>query len=169
MNRSFSFGLGGVLLVLWLALWGHVTVINVASGILVVAVVLLLIPETGRGVTFPTVRPVWAVRFAVQLLWSLIRANVEVAREVASPGSKVHTGIIAVPMTGCSDGLITLVANVLGMAPGTVPVEVTRNPSVIYVHVLHLDDPEATRAEITHLTEVAVRAFGSAEAVEALP
>lgn len=169
MKRSFSFGLGAGLLGLWLLLWGHISVINVVTGVALVSVILLLIPETGRGVTWPTVRPLWAVRFFCLVLWSLFRANIDVAREVASPGSKVRTGIIAVPMDNCSDGLITLVANVLGMAPGTMPIEVTRTPPVIYVHLLHMDDPETMRDEITHLTHVAVRAFGSAEAVAALP
>ena len=168
MNRSFSFGLGAVLLALWLLLWGHITVVNIVSGAVVVTVVLLLIPETGRGVTWPSFRPVWALRFLVRVLWSLLRANIDVAREVASPGNRVRTAIIAIPMEHCSDGLITLVTNVLGMAPGTMPVEVTRRPPVIYVHLLHFDDPEAMRADITDLAELAIRAFGSDEAVGAL-
>lgn len=169
MTRSFSFGLGGMLLALWLLLWGHITVVNVVSGAVVVTVVLLLIPETGRGVTWPRIRPAWAARFVTRVLWSLLRANVEVAREVLRPGSRVRTGIIAIPMDNCSDGLITLVTNVLGMAPGTMPVEVTRHPPVIYVHLLHADDPEVRRADITGLAELAVRAFGSDEAVASLP
>lgn len=169
MTKSWSLGLGTVLLGLWLLLWGSPSVANLLSGVLVVGTVLVLIPVSGHGVSWPTVRPVWALRFVGRVLWSLLRANVMVAQEAVTAGSSLRTGIVAVPMDHCSDGLLTLVANVLGMAPGTMPVEVTRTPPVIYVHLLHLDDVERVRGEITQLTELGVRAFGSDEAVAALP
>jgi multisubunit Na+/H+ antiporter MnhE subunit len=60
------------------------------------------------------------------------------------------------------------VANVLALTPGTMPIEVTRTPPVIYVHVLHLHDVEAVRRDIRTLSALAVRAFGSDSAVDAL-
>ncbi len=168
MKRSASAGLGVLLLVLWLLLWGEVTPANLLSGLLVIGLVLLIIPEVGIGLDYPVVRPIWAIRFLLRVAWSLLRANVTVAREVASPGSSIRTGIIAVPMEHCSDGLVTLVANVLGLAPGTMPLEVARNPKVIYVHVLQLDDVEGMREEILSMAHLAVRAFGSREALEAI-
>lgn len=56
----------------------------------------------------------------------------------------------------------------LGLAPGTMPIEVTRDPAVIYLHVLHLHDVEAVRADVNRLAELAVRAFGTPEAVAGL-
>ena len=47
------------------------------------------------------------------------------------------------------------------------PLELTMDPLVLYVHVLHLDDVEQVRRDILHLTDLTVRAFGSAEAVAA--
>ena len=44
------------------------------------------------------------------------------------------------------------------------PLELTQDPTVLYVHVLHLRDVEAVRRDILRLTDLAVRAFGSAEA-----
>lgn len=168
MKRSFSLGLSAVLLGIWLLLWGEPTVANIVSGCAVVALVMFLIPQTDEDLVRPTVRPIWALRFISRTVFSLVRANLVVALEVLRQDSKVNTGIVAVPMPGASDGLLTLVANVLGLAPGTMPIEVTTEPPVIYVHVLHLDDVETTRAEITSMAHLAVRAFGSDEALEAI-
>ena len=41
------------------------------------------------------------------------------------------------------------------------------DPIVLYVHVLHLRDVEEVRRDIQHLTDLAVRAFGSPDAVAA--
>jgi multicomponent Na+:H+ antiporter subunit E len=168
VKRSFSLGLSAVLLGIWILLWGEVTLANLLSGMVVVWIVMLLIPQTDDDLVAPRVRPLWALRFLVLTAYSLVRANTVVAIEAIRQSSRVNTGIVAVPMPGATDGLLTLVANVLGLAPGTMPIEVTTDPPVIYVHVLHLDDVEATRAEIARLANLAVRAFGSDEAVEAL-
>ena len=47
------------------------------------------------------------------------------------------------------------------------PLELTQDPIVLYVHVLHLRDVEEVRRDIQHLTDLTVRAFGSADAVAA--
>ena len=168
MKQSFSLGLGAVLLAIWLLLWGEVTLANLLSGLAVVALVLRLIPNHEDGPALPIFRPVWALRFAARVLWSLLRANVAVALDAIRQDSKVHTGVVAIPMPGCSDGLLTLVANVLGLAPGTMPLEVTSEPPVVYVHILHLEDIDATKAEITSMAILAVRAFGTEEALAAM-
>ena len=45
------------------------------------------------------------------------------------------------------------------------PIEVNRDPGVIWVHVLHLSDPERTRREVGSLAELSVRAFGTPEVI----
>ena len=64
------------------------------------------------------------------------------------------------PLPDCSDELLTLITNLLALSPGTMPVELRHDPTVLYVHVLHLRDVEDVRDEIRRLTDLAVRAFG---------
>ena len=167
-RRPGGIGLGLLLLGIWLLLWGSISAANVISGIVVVVVVLMIIPDVELRLAGPSVRPIWAARFVGRILIDLVVANAVVTREITSPGSSINTGIVAVPMPYCSDAVLTLVANVLALTPGTMPVEVTRTPPVIYIHVLHLRDVEAVRRDVGHLTDLAIRAFGSAEAVAAL-
>lgn len=165
---SVGLGLAALLVAVWVLLWGSLTVANVASGIAVVAIVLWLVPDTRVRAALPTVRPLPALRFVGRILVEVVRANAVLTREVVTRSSSIRTGVVAVPLPLCSDGLVTLVANVLALTPGTMPVEVRRDPSAIYVHVLHLDDVDDVRRDVQHLAELAVAAFGSAEAVAAL-
>ncbi len=161
-------GFGALLLGIWLLLWGSVSVANVLSGLLVVALVLVVVPDARFRFRPPTVRLLPTLRFVWRVVGDLVRANLVVTREIVSRGSSINTGVVAVPLPLCSDGLLTLVANVLSLTPGTMPIEVTRTPPRIFVHVLHLRDVEAVRRDVQSLTGLAIRAFGSDEAVAAL-
>jgi multicomponent Na+:H+ antiporter subunit E len=161
-------GFGAFLLVVWLLLWGSVTIANVVSGLLVVILVLWILPNARFPIRRPTLRIVPALRFLGRVAYDLLRANALVTREIVARQSSINTGIVAVPLPYCSAGLLTLVANVLSLAPGTIAIEVTGDPAVVFVHVLHLNDVEQVRRETLHLAALAVRGFGSAAAVEQL-
>lgn len=161
-------GLMVLLMAIWLLLWGSLTVANVVSGIAVVALVMVIVPDARIRQRPPPVRPVAVARLVLRIAVDLFRANWVVTREILSSASAINTGVVAVPLPHCSDGLLTLVANVLALTPGTMPLEVTRTPPVIYVHILHLQDLEAVRHDVTTLSNLAVLAFGSAAAVAAL-
>jgi multicomponent Na+:H+ antiporter subunit E len=156
------------LVVVWVALWGPVTTATVAGGLAVAAGVQLAVPAGARRRTGFVVRPVAAVRFLAYFVAKLVEASVVVAVEVATPRSRIRTGIVAVPLRGASDGLVTLVADAVTLTPGTLTIEVGRNPPTLYVHVLHLRDIEAVRREVRHLEVLAVRAFGSPAALAGL-
>lgn len=158
--------LTGWLLVVWLALWGQTTTANVLSG-MAVAVGVQLVPRPHRGGRF-AFRPVAALRFLVYFVRQLVTASIVVAVEVATRRNHINTGIVAVPLRGASDALVTLVADAVTLTPGTLTIEVTRNPPTLYVHVLHLKDVEEVRRGIRRTEVLAVRAFGSREALAGL-
>jgi len=155
------------LVVAWVAMWGRLSVANVVSGVLVAFGLLALLPPGGSR-AHSVFRPVAVVRFVAYLVRQLVLANVALTREIVSPRDRIRTGVIAVPMEDISDGLLVFLANVTAMTPGTMPIEVERDPPTFYVHVLHLHDVEAVREEIRRMEHLAIRAFGSKEAVAAL-
>jgi multicomponent Na+:H+ antiporter subunit E len=136
------------------------------AGLAVGTVVALVFPTWRKGTV--AVRPVHAVRFAGYFLYQLVASSVTVARTVVSPSHRVHTGIIAVPLSGCSDALATLIADAISLTPGTLTLEVRRDPLMLYVHALDLRDVERVQADVRRLEVLAVRAFGSAEAIAGL-
>ena len=88
---------------------------------------------------------------------------------VVAPRDRVRTGIVAVPLLGCSDAVATLIADAISLTPGTLTLEVRREPLTLYVHALDTRDVEELRKEIRVLEVLAVRAFGDAEALAGLP
>lgn len=155
------------LMVVWMALWGTVSPATVAGG-LAVGVAVQLLPAGRRPKRGFALRPLAAFRFVGYFLVKLVEASVVVGIEVVTPHNRIRTGIVAVPLRGASDTLVTLVADAVTLTPGTLTLEVSRNPPTLYVHVLHLGDIEAVRREIRHLEVLAVRAFGSRAALEGL-
>jgi multicomponent Na+:H+ antiporter subunit E len=154
------------LLAVWLALWSDISVANVTSGLLVAVAVMATFRswQVGRVI----VRPLAAARFAAYFAYKLVESTVVVARAIAAPAHRIHTGIVAVPLQGCSDALVTLIAEAITLTPGTLTLEVSRDPLVLYVHALDLRDVDAVRADVRKLEMLAVRAFGDDEALRNL-
>jgi multicomponent Na+:H+ antiporter subunit E len=77
-----------------------------------------------------------------------------------------------VPVRGASDRLLTLLANAISLTPGTLTLEVNRQQSTLYVHVLDVGSGagavERVRADILRVERLAVCAVGSAQGRAAL-
>ncbi len=156
----------GILTIIWIVLWSDLSIANVAGGLLVATVIAVLFDTWNNG-TIP-IRPVHAARFAVYFLYKLVEASIVVARTVIAPRNRVRTGIIAVPLRGCSDAVATLVADAISLTPGTLTLEVRRDPLTLYVHALDTRDVEQVQLDIRTLEVLAVRAFGDADAIAGL-
>lgn len=160
-------GNGVWLVAVWVALWGELTAANVVGGALAAAALLTVFPLHGprrRG----RVRPLHALRFLGYFVHKLVEANLVVAWEVATPGSRINLGVVAVAVRGGSDLVITTVANAISLTPGTLTLEVRRDPPTLYVHVLHLRSIEQTREDVRRLEYLALRAFAPDEVVDRL-
>ncbi len=81
-------------------------------------------------------------------LWSIIKANIDMARIVLRPKLKINPGIIAIPLDVRSEIGITLLANLITLTPGTVSLDVSQDRRTIYVHSIDIKDAEAIRKEI---------------------
>jgi multicomponent Na+:H+ antiporter subunit E len=171
--------LGVWFVVLWVALWGQITLANIVSG-LVVAVGLLVIvglprqPDARMG--GGAFRPLRAVVFFVYFAIAVVISNLQLALQVIDPRNTVRPGILRLPLHGCSDALVTMIANAMTLTPGSITVEVRRfaqtgpQPpgAVVYVHVLRADDPDQARSQLFRLARLAILAFGSRAALRSL-
>lgn len=155
-----------LLVAIWVGLWSDISAANVLSG-LVVAVGIVFVFDTWQAGTL-VVRPIHLGRFAIYFLYKLVESTVVVARTVISPRDAIHTGIVAIHLRGCSDAIATLVADAISLTPGTLTLEVRREPLTLYVHALDIRDVEQVQTDVRKLEVLAVRAFGSAESIAAL-
>lgn len=152
------------IIVMWIALWGQVSVANILGGALVAVAVLVLArsirPRPVEHFSFePTVRYLWT--FAGQL----VVATWEVIKAVVRPDT-IRPGILAMRLEHASDAVVTLVANSITLTPGTLTLETERHDgvAVLYVHALDLGDEAGVRRDVTALEKLAVDAFAGPEA-----
>lgn len=162
-------GLVAWLTILWLVLWRDATVANAVSGLLVAIVVTSAFPGTRGDPPRHRVRPLWLIGFFAYFHWKMVEANFVLAREILTPRDHTLSGIIAVPAEGLSDRVVTLIANAITLTPGTVTLEIRRDPTTLYVHVLHLHDTERVRRDVRRLQELALRASGADHPVPSHP
>lgn len=142
----------------WVTLWESVTWANLLGGMVVAGLVLYLIPPASPvpGVAF---RPFAAVKLLFYFLRELIVASVIVAWEVATPGSGINTAVVSVRLTSRVAGVITAVASMVSLTPGTVTLEVDEENSTLFIHVLHLRSIEETRESVRRLERLTLEAF----------
>lgn len=152
----------------WVALWRDLSFANVLGGAVIANLLLLVFPPRSIVQNQGRIRPKAMLRFAAFLIKEIVQANLIVAWEVLTPKNRINEGIVGIPIRGVSEGLVTLVANCISLAPGALTLDTRSTPRTIYVHVLHLHDIDAVRRDVQLLEQLAIEAFGSDEAVQHL-
>jgi len=169
-RRWFPSWITGVwLTVVWVLLWGQLSVANVLAGIVVATVITLALPMPRIDVHMR-----WRLLGTGALLgWfviDLLRASVEVAALALSPRRVPQGAVIAVPLRSRSDLYLTITAQLTALVPGSVVVESRRLAGVIYVHVLDVATSggiEAARRQVQRQEERVLRAMASPQELAA--
>lgn len=142
--------LGNILLALaWAALQGEFSLATLATGHLLGYLILLTL--VGGGVLERSAyvgKGRVAAGLALFFLWELVRANLRLAFDVATPSFQMKPGIIAVPLDVTRDSEILLLAMLINLTPGSVALDVSDDRRVMYVHVMYISSADDARAEI---------------------
>jgi multicomponent Na+:H+ antiporter subunit E len=152
------------LVVVWVLGWGEVSLANVASGIVVAVVALVVFPlDDLPGSGRPRLRLLPLARLVAFFLWELVVSNVGMARDLLGARGRIRTGVIAYRLRVESDPLLTSLANVTALTPGAMPIEVVKGPCTIYVHVTRMHERDRTVRNLARYEELFVQSFGSDE------
>jgi multicomponent Na+:H+ antiporter subunit E len=145
------------MLVIWVALWGELSVANVASGVIVIAIITALVP--GRPATH-RVHPLGAVRFGLRLMADLVISSWTIVLAVVRPDAdRVHAEVLEVTLTTRSHLVASIVANSITLTPGTMTVDISdggasgTDPFVLRVHVLGRIEPAVFTDDILSLEQ----------------
>lgn len=146
MNAAF---LVVILALIWVAITGSFSGLNLLFGGLVGGVALLLLRGSVTGPTHLK-RARRALSLLGLFLYELVVSALRVAVTVLRPDMKtiIRPAIVAVPLTVKSDKEITLLANLITLTPGTLSVDLSPDKALLYVHTLTFDTKEAMIAEI---------------------
>lgn len=153
------------LVVLWVLLWDDLTILTVAGGVVVAAAVIraFYLPAVELSGRFNIY---WAVLFAVRFIADVVVASVQVAWQAVDFRRLPRNSIIAVSLRTRSDIVLTLTAQAISLVPGSFVVEVNREETVLYLHVLGtntIEEVESFRQGVLQLEQRLVRALGSAD------
>jgi len=99
------------------------------------------------------IRVIKLVQLAARFIWELLISNFRVLWDIITPTHFSRPGVIAVPLHASSDLEIMLVANMVSLTPGTLSLDVSRDRTFLYVHVMYIDDVETARAQIKQRIE----------------
>lgn len=121
---------------LWLLLSGHYNPLMIGFGVVstLLVVFLALRMEVMDHEAYPFHMTLRLARFWLFLAWEIVVANLEVAKRVFGPRSKVSPRVIDIRPPQRTDLGLVIYANSITLTPGTVSMEVT--PERIRVHAL---------------------------------
>ncbi|MEM8757679.1 MAG: Na+/H+ antiporter subunit E [Planctomycetota bacterium] len=152
-----SFGINLMLAALWAALIGPFTPTNLLVGFVAGFLVLTLAASTGFNTGYPR-RVVAIIVLAVFTIYELILANFRVAWYTISTLRSLRPAILDVPLEpGMSDAEITLLSSLITLTPGTLTLDVSNDRSILRVHFMHVEDPQAAIEDIKDGFERRVR------------
>lgn len=157
------------LIIIWIALWGELSVANLVSGVVVGLVIILLFPTMSQAQH--QIHPVGVVKFVVRLLGDLVTSSWAVVVTVLRPTPvRLQTKVVSVQLATQSELIASLVGNSLTLTPGTMTVSVDEETFTLRVHVLGDVDDSAFVQQVRTLEErlnraVSVRSHNKKDAL----
>lgn len=149
------------LTLVWVAMWGVVSVKIVVGGVLVALLVTWAFP-TPLLERLPF-RPWPVLRLTGFVLGDLVLSGFAVGWEILRYGPLARSGIVAVPMLTRSGRVATLIAGAVALSPGSFVLQLDQRRGVWYVYALGLAGPEdawKVRRQVLVLQERVIAAFG---------
>ena len=133
----------------WAALQGEFSLGTLVTGHILGYLILAALTRGGVLGTSPYIGRVRRVAgLAAYFFYELVRANLRLALDVATPRFHMKPGIIAVPLDVTEDSQILLLSMLINTTPGSVALDVSPDRKTLYVHVMYMDSPEEAREEI---------------------
>lgn len=135
-RRHFPRASWGMLLwltLVWVLLWGDLTLANVIVGLvvaLVVTAIAPLPPTPFRG----RFRPWGVIRLVARFALDVVVASWQVSQMVITGGTP-QGAVIRVRLRSHNDVYLTLVSAMTALVPGSVVVEAHRFTSTLYIHL----------------------------------
>jgi multicomponent Na+:H+ antiporter subunit E len=150
------------LTLVWTLLWGELAVLTVVSGLVIAIVVCLVFPLPMLAMKV-RVRPQWLLWLVLRFLWDVVVASVQVAVKTLQFGRQPRNAVIEVDLHTRSDFVLTVIAQMVSLVPGSLVVEARASTHTMFLHVLDVGDregAEAFREQVFALERRVVLALG---------
>ncbi len=150
------------LCLVWLLLWGEVTLLGIITGCLVgwlVTVTFPLAPVRFYG----RVRPWGLLKLVVLQCWDLLTASVSLALAAFSRRPRIDPAVIRLRLRSDSDVYQVQTAELLAIVPGTIVIDSDRERRILYLHVFDVrtEDIDRLRHDCWDVERRVMEAFAS--------
>ncbi len=136
------------LFVLWLLLSRSVS----AGHLILAAVLAVLVPLLTGGLRPLAVRirrPGTVLRLGLRVMADTIESNLAVVRFLVFPSRRRHpSGFVHIPLELRDPNALAVLAMIVCITPGTAWAEISLDRSILLLHVLEMDDPQAIAARV---------------------
>lgn len=149
----------GLLVTLWLLMWGQISWANLLSGVLVAVALLAAFPPRRHRGAPVRIDLVGSARLGVSVLTQLVTSNIVMTRQILSRRPGAQPGVLAHNLGRPSDEVVTIMTSIISLSPGTMTVDVAPDSSVVYVHFFDLSDVDGARASLARLERLAAGAI----------
>ena len=146
----------------WWALWGTWSMLSLVGGVLVALAVCVVFPLPPLRLRV-RVRPLALVVLVAVFLRDVVVASVQVIGVTLGPQDRLSNALVAVPLRTGSDIVLTAVAELVTLVPGSVVVEAHRASHTLFLHSLDVHDAagvERVRERVWAQEARVVAAFG---------
>ena len=146
-----------LLAVIWSALWGSFTLLQLTTGFFLgFGILWLMQPLFGTPDSY-FLRAWRVARLICFFLYDLTVSSVRVAYDVLTPKDHSNPKILEMPLDVRSDFEILLVTNLISLTPGTLSLDVTPDRKTLIVHAMFADDPDEVIASLKNGMERMVK------------
>jgi multicomponent Na+:H+ antiporter subunit E len=136
-----------LLALLWAIMLGSLSLLNIGVGF--VAGYLVLVVVTGTRSNYVRRTTAGASLFLF-IAYEILVANLRVAWYTISSLRSLEPAVLAVPLQDdISDGEVTLLSVLVTLTPGTLSIDLSEDRRELYVHFMHVDDPDEAIRSIT--------------------
>jgi multicomponent Na+:H+ antiporter subunit E len=153
----------GWLTVLWVALWGDLSAANLLAGLVLAVAVCIVFPLPPLRMHL-RVRPRWLTWLALRFLADVVVASIQVARTTLTFTRQPVNAVIEVDLSTDSDFVLTVVAEMVSLVPGSLVVEARRSTHTLFLHVLDARSQAGVdrfRGEVLALERRVILALGA--------
>jgi len=130
------------LMMVWILLWGNISVANIIGGLAVALVITILLPLPPVPVE-GRVHPISLLHLIIWVAWYLVLSSTKLALLAIKPGPLPVTAVLRAHLNIKSDLVLALAVNIINLIPGTIVLEIDQVRRMIYVHVIDVSSERA--------------------------
>jgi len=150
MTTPFLFNIA--LTLLWMMLNRDTSLLNGILGFVLGAIVVEMAMRASGKDRY--IGRLWSFfRFACYFLYILVKANLDVAWEIITPGFSIKPRMIRYDVTGLTPIQVTTLANAITLTPGTLSADVNDSGDVLYIHAMYAEKKADATQDLDELRD----------------